>query len=166
MERTASYDDDVYAWSQEQAAVLRRLAGTRRDLPNELDLDNIAEEIEDVGKTELHRVESFLELMLQHLLKLASVPDAQPARHWVQEVGLHHRAVLDEFRRSMSQNIKLGRVWTAARVRADAALDQHGDALIAPLPEACPFSLDEMTAETFDLDAAVERLRAFGSPAT
>ena len=165
MELGASYDDDVYAWSLEQAAVLRRLAEMRRDLPNGLDLANIAEEIEDVGKTELHRVESFLELMLQHLLKLASVPEAQSARHWRQEIGVHHRAVLDEDRRSMSQRVKLDNVWLAAKARADAALDQHGDVPITPLPEACPFSLDDLSADRFDVDAALGRLRAVRPPA-
>ena len=38
MDRRSLYDDDIYAWAQEQAAALRRLAETRRDLPNELDL--------------------------------------------------------------------------------------------------------------------------------
>src|SRR3954451_2367294 len=39
MERRNLYDDDIYAWAREQAEVLRRLAETRRDLPNELDLE-------------------------------------------------------------------------------------------------------------------------------
>ena len=44
MDRRSLYDDDIYAWTQQQAEVLRRLAETRRDLPNELDLENVAEE--------------------------------------------------------------------------------------------------------------------------
>ena len=43
------YDNDVYAWAEQQAAVLRGLAA-RRDLPNELDLANVIEGIEDVGQ--------------------------------------------------------------------------------------------------------------------
>ena len=46
------YDNDVYAWAEQQAAVLRGLAA-RRDLPNELDLANVIEGIEDVGRGEL-----------------------------------------------------------------------------------------------------------------
>jgi hypothetical protein len=43
------YERDFYAWSQHQAEALRRLAHTRRDLPNELDLEHVAEEVEDMG---------------------------------------------------------------------------------------------------------------------
>ena len=46
MDRRSLYEDDIYAWAEQQAAALRRLAGTRRELPNELDLENLAEEIE------------------------------------------------------------------------------------------------------------------------
>src|SRR5215210_7847095 len=82
MDRRSLYDDDIYAWTQQQAEALRRLAGTRRDLPNELDLENVAEEIEDVGKSELHRVESFLRLIWIHLLTAASAPQARSQRKW------------------------------------------------------------------------------------
>ena len=60
------YDTDILAWSQRQAAVLRDLAA-RRDLPNELDLDHVAEEIEDVGRSELNAVQSFIRLCLVHI---------------------------------------------------------------------------------------------------
>jgi hypothetical protein len=159
MDRRTSYDDDIYAWSQEQAAALRRLAETRRDLPNELDLEHVAEEIEDVGKAELRTVESFLELMLRHLLKIASAPNARSVRHWRDEVELQRDALRADFRNSMRQLIELDRVWRAARARADASLDEHGDALLPDLPQACPFSLDELTATGFDVETAVARLQ-------
>ena len=47
------YDEDILVWSEQQAAALRSLA-SRRDLPNELDLANVIEEIEDVGRSEFH----------------------------------------------------------------------------------------------------------------
>ncbi|MDB5558306.1 MAG: hypothetical protein JWQ36_1240 [Enterovirga sp.] len=159
MDRRTSYDDDIYAWSQEQAAALRRLAETRRDLPNELDLEHVAEEIEDVGKAELRTVESFLELMLRHLLKIASAPNARPVRHWRDEVALQRRALAKDLKASMRQLIDLDELWDAARRRADASLDEHGDALLPDLPQACPFSLDELTATGFDVESAVARLQ-------
>ena len=62
------YERDVLAWSQHQADLLRRLG--RGERVNDVDWTNIAEEIEDVGLSELHSVESFLTLILVHLLKL------------------------------------------------------------------------------------------------
>src|SRR6266705_578176 len=52
----STYDADILAWSEQQAAVLRDLARSRHDLPNELDLENVAEEIECVGRSEFDAV--------------------------------------------------------------------------------------------------------------
>ena len=48
------YDEDILIWSEQQAAALRSLA-SRRDLPNELDLANVIEEIEDAGRSRRSR---------------------------------------------------------------------------------------------------------------
>ena len=73
------YDEDILIWSEQQAAALRSLA-VRRDLPNELDLANVIEEIEDVGRSEFHTVESLVEQYPDHIsLLLAADPDA-PAK--------------------------------------------------------------------------------------
>lgn len=164
MDRVSLYDDDIYAWSREQAEALRRLAATRPDLPNDLDVANIAEEIEDVGKSELHRVESFLELLLRHLLKVASVPDARPARHWMVEIEIQHGSAVKEYRRSMRQAIDLDDLWHRAALRAGASLEDHGDRLLEGLPASCPFSLDHLCDRRFDPREAVRRIRDLASP--
>ena len=46
MSQTALYDEDILLWSERQAEIVRRLGRTRRDLPNEFDIENVAEEIE------------------------------------------------------------------------------------------------------------------------
>lgn len=163
MDGVTAYDDDIYAWSQEQAAILRDLASRVPGLPNGLDLENVAEEIEDVGRSELRTVGSFLELLLLHLVKLAAAPNARPIRHWSAEVGLRQAALVEDYRKSMRSTVKIDRYWTAALKRADAALDEHGDELLPGLPETCPFSLDDLLAEPFDIEAAVARLRSAGA---
>lgn len=159
MDRGATYDDDIYAWSQKQAAALRSLAESRHDLPNELDLENVAEEIEDVGKSEVRTVESFIELMFRHLLKLASAPNSVVCRHWRNELELQQRAVRKDLRRSMYQLIEVDQLWDAALRRADADLDALGDVLVAGVPQASPFDLDELRAG-LDVEAALARIRA------
>ena len=67
------YDEDILVWSEQQAAALRSLA-SRRDLPNELDLANVIEEIEDVGRSEFHTVESLIENILTIWRLLAAIP--------------------------------------------------------------------------------------------
>jgi len=58
-----SYETDVVVWANEQAALLR---SGRFD---QLDLTHIAEEIEDVGKSEQRKLASRMAVLLMHLLK-------------------------------------------------------------------------------------------------
>ena len=68
------YDQDLHRWTIEQSAALRRRAG------NELDWDNLAEEIEALGRSDRREIESRLEILLTHLLKLAYQPhEASPS---------------------------------------------------------------------------------------
>ena len=50
-----SYESDLYEWTKEQADVLRRRAS------NALDWDNLAEEIESLGNSNIDQIESWLE---------------------------------------------------------------------------------------------------------
>src|SRR5271155_1621489 len=76
------YDDDFYAWTQQQAALLRRgPAGA-----NQLDVELIAEEIEDLGRSELHAAQSLVEHVIEHLLKLEYSGLDEPADHWRDEI--------------------------------------------------------------------------------
>ena len=57
------YDQDFYLWTQEQAALVR--AGK----VHELDLDNVAEELESLGKSQWHALENRLAALVRYLLK-------------------------------------------------------------------------------------------------
>ena len=162
MDRRALYDEDIYAWAQQQAEVLRRLAQTRRDLPNELDLENVAEEIEDVGKSELREVESFIRLILIHLLKAASASQARSYRKWEKEIRVFRADLAKNLTPAMRQNIDMDEIWGLAQIKADAELMDEGDALLADLASASPFSLDDLTDKQFEFEAAVARIRSPG----
>ncbi|HZB37238.1 MAG TPA: DUF29 domain-containing protein [Beijerinckiaceae bacterium] len=159
MDRRSLYDDDIYAWAQQQAEVLRRLAETGRDLPNELDLENVAEEIEDVGKSELREVESFIRLMFIHLIKAASAPEARSYRKWEKEIRVLRADLLKNLTRSMQAMIDVNYEWKLAAIRADADLSDHGDQLLPELPAESPFSLDDLIGESFDFEKAVAQIR-------
>ncbi len=66
---TPRYETDVLAWSSEQARLLR--AGQF----GLLDLEHIAEEIEDVGKSEQRELASRLAVLMAHLLQWHSQPE-------------------------------------------------------------------------------------------
>lgn len=64
-----TYDGDIIAWANEQARLLR--AG----LFSQLDIEHIAEEIEDVGKSEQRELENRMAVLLAHLLKWQHQPE-------------------------------------------------------------------------------------------
>ena len=61
------YDDDFYAWTQYQAEVLRSMPAP----DNRFDREHVAEEIEDLGKSERDAVRSQVRRIVEHFLKLA-----------------------------------------------------------------------------------------------
>ena len=157
MDKDATYTEDVFLWSQRQAALLRELARAGVALPNELDLPNISEEIEDLGRSELNRVLSHLEEMLIHAIKAASRPGAEPYRQWLDEIDTHHSAVLRHFTPGMRQQIHPDVVWRRAVKRAGRTLARF-DETMAPMPESLPLSLDDLVDEELAAEALVARL--------
>lgn len=83
-ERASLYDLDFYAWAQDQAA---RLRDWPRDLlPNGIDVANLVEEVEDLGKNEARGLESLLRHLFLHLLELEFHPHQRSRRGWAKEV--------------------------------------------------------------------------------
>lgn len=156
---TASdYDADVYAWSQTQAERLRMLARSGAGLPVALDLDHIAEEIADVGKSELRAALSFIRLILAHLAKALSDPAAKARAHWSTEATGWHADLLATHTPSMRRVIDLDEQWRLAKKQAAKALAEYGATLRPDLPEHCPLALEVLVAREFDFDEVVGRL--------
>lgn len=83
------YDEDVFAWSKEQAEALRSAArgGSNRGGSNQrLDWENLAEEIEGVGVSERRELRSQIERVILHLLKLQFSPATLPREGWIDSV--------------------------------------------------------------------------------
>src|SRR5271170_8271169 len=76
------YDDDFYAWTQHQAEVLRSMPVG----DNRFDREHVAEEIEDLGKSERNAVRSQIRRIIEHLLKLAYSPAQPPRFGWTETV--------------------------------------------------------------------------------
>src|SRR5690242_19384510 len=80
------YDTDIVAWSEEQAARLRRVAAAERLNEASPDWPNIIEEIESVGRNELRATQSLLVQALRHRLKIMAWPDSAEVPHWREEM--------------------------------------------------------------------------------
>ncbi len=76
------YDRDYLAWTEVQAGALR----ARKGGENALDYDNLAEEIEDLGKSEQRACDSQVGNIIEHLLKIEFVGPAQTIPHWSKEI--------------------------------------------------------------------------------
>lgn len=158
------YDEDVHAWAERQADVLRELARTRADLPNDLDLENVAEEIEDVGIAQRNAAESFIRQIFAHLIKLATMPGHEASRHWRGEVVSFHNELLQRLTPSMHGRIELQKLWGRAVKEVDAGYGSGDlqDTLPAPKLKGPPLTIEELAAEDLDLDAALAALRSPG----
>jgi hypothetical protein len=159
MDRPSLYDDDIVAWAEEQAAALRTL-GARGELSNAVDWELVAEEIESVGRAQIDGVDSALRLVLIHVLKYLSAPNAQSTASWRVEVLAFGRAARKKYKPSMRQRIDWEDLWTAAVGEADAQLELFGDHLVGGLPRAMPFTPEELVSANFTMDWALERLSA------
>lgn len=133
------YDEDFYAWTQEQAKLLRRLPPG----DNRLDTELIAEEIEDLGKSELHTCQSLCEHIIEHLLKLEYSGLAEPADHWRREVTEWRVQLARKLTRSIEVKLDFpGRYRTALRLLRQVEPDMPG--LMVRMPTECPYSLDQI----------------------
>lgn len=141
-----SYDDDFYAWTQYQAEVLRSMPAP----DNRFDRENVAEELEDLGKSERNAIRSEVRRILEHFLKLAHSPAVDPRYGWMGSVTAA-RAELDQrisatIRRDLEHEVP--RLYRLARKQAELSLREYGEiGAINSLPIQCPYSLDQILAE-------------------
>jgi len=149
------YDTDYYLWTQDQARRLRALTGH-----NNLDIEHLAEEVEDMGKAELRAAKSYLRKILVHLLKLATAPGATAAAHWRTEIVALHNDLLATVTPGMRQHLDLNKIWDRAKREAAVGLAEHGDALPDDVPDEAPVCLEALLSENLDIDAVLEMLRA------
>jgi hypothetical protein len=81
MSSTDLYDTDFYDWTLSQAEALRE-AGRRRGASNAVDWERVAEEIEDMGKSDLRECLSRTRTILEHLYKLTAGGRDEPKPGW------------------------------------------------------------------------------------
>jgi hypothetical protein len=145
------YDQDFFLWTEEQAAALRRAKSS--NLP--LDWENLAEEIESLGKSDRRELKSQIRRVLRHLLKLEVSPALEPRAGWrttVRDTRIEIEDVLRDspsLRRDVDALIKEG-ISSAAELAA-ADLSQFGepaDGVSARL-EKGGFTADQVLGDWF-----------------
>jgi Domain of unknown function DUF29 len=135
--RPSLYDQDFLAWTERQAALLR--AG-RLD---QLDLDNLAEELDTMGRSEWGELENRLEVLLMHMLKWDHQPTRR-SRSWKATMREQRNAIRRLMRRSPS--LKRDLETTIADVYRDAVgrADDETGLSAASFPQRLPYGVAEV----------------------
>ena len=137
------YDTDILLWSEQQAALLRRLANGEL-VNNQVDWENVVEEIESVGSGQLHAVQSLLRQALIHMLKAEAWSLARDAPSWRADAINFRQQAADRFAPSMAQRIDVAKLYRQARRALPETLDGVAP---QPVPEECQVTLDELLSE-------------------
>jgi len=141
---TITYESDVIAWANEQARLLR--AG-RFDA---LDIEHIADEIEDVGKSEQRELESRMAVLLSHLLKWQHQPERRGSS-WERTIKEQRKAIARRIAKTPSLKADLQDADWWEGVWGDALIKAAGETGIEfdRLPSACPWSEEQVFSAEF-----------------
>jgi hypothetical protein len=136
------YEKDFYAWTVEQAELLR--AGEF----SAIDIVNIAEEIESLGRRDRRELGSRLTVLVAHLLKWQKQPDMR-LKSWSATIREQRRQIKKLLGESPSLRPFVADALTEVYndAREDAA-DETGLAA-TEFPAECPFTLDEVLSRAF-----------------
>ena len=153
----ATYDGDFFIWTQQQAAALRL---TRDLIGGSVDVEHVAEELEDMGKRDLRDVSSFLARLIEHLLKLTALPSSHDQEHWLSEAAHFHDSAVAAFTPGMRQLLDVAKIWERGRKRAEISL--KATPIVVAWPDTCLFKRDDLLSVDFDFDfdAALAKLAA------
>jgi hypothetical protein len=136
------YEQDYARWLFENAALLRagRLEG--------LDAENIAEELEDMGRSEGRTVRSHFRVLITHLLKWEYQAD-QRSSGWRGSIYNARRTIERRLRESPSLRRRLQEF--IADVYPDAVFNAANETGLpeSTFPERCPYSIDELLSTDF-----------------
>jgi hypothetical protein len=137
---TISYETDVAAWANQQAWLIRN---KKFDL---LDIEHLAEEIEDVSKSEQRELASRMAVLIAHLLKWQFHADRRGAS-WERTIKEQRRAIGLHLKKvpSLKPNLKdedwLQIIWS------DALTIAIKETKIEDFPEVCPWTVEDILAQ-------------------
>jgi hypothetical protein len=136
------YQTDIIAWANEQAALLR--AGNL----SALDIEHIAEEIEDVGKSEQRELASRMSVLLSHLLKWQFQPGRR-GTSWQRTIKEQRRAIAAHIKETPSLKAALDNENWFEGVWADAIAKSIDETGLELFPEDCAWTVEQILSQDF-----------------
>lgn len=136
------YERDYYSWARDQAALLR----ARRFA--ELDLENLAEEVEDLAKREAKELESRYETLLAHLLKWEFQPTHR-SHFWAGTIRRERGKIAEHLDDNPGLKPRRAELFRKAfkSAREDAAIETNLP--VDRFPAACSYTLEQATDDAF-----------------
>lgn len=147
LEKPRAYEADYYGWTLDQAAAVR--AG-RFDL---IDRENLAEEIESLGKSEKREIESRLVQVLLHLVKWRFQPEKRKGG-WEASIRVQRGGLNKLLRENPSLKHYPGEELADGYIKAKIEAEKETGIAYEAFPDACPFTIDQVLDESFLPDAA------------
>jgi hypothetical protein len=136
MKNATHYDTDFYAWANEQAALLR--AGRL----SEADVENIAEELETMGRSERRELISRLTVLFVHLL-MWRYQTGLRSRSWRLTIEGQRLVVSDHLADNPSLKSQLDEIMVRAYQRARIDVEAETQLHRSLFPPTCPFTFDD-----------------------
>ncbi|MBE9143506.1 DUF29 domain-containing protein [Planktothrix mougeotii] len=129
------YDQDYYLWIEKTVEQLRQ------NQFQEIDIENLIEELETMGRSEKRAVQSNLTVLLMHLLKYKYQPNKR-SRSWRSTIVEHRRRLLILYKDSPSLRGYGQEIFVECYqdARQDAATETQ--LKISVFPDECPFNLE------------------------
>jgi hypothetical protein len=138
----AGYEEDFALWSAEQAALIRAGRFDR------VDLENIAEEVESLGRSQRGEIDSRLAVLLMHLLKWERQPEHR-SRSWEATIREQRRRINRIIRDSPSlRNYPAGVYQEEYPLAADKASIET-TVFRELFPDECPYTIEQILDEDF-----------------
>ena len=137
-----NYDTDFYGWTQEQAALLKagRLA--------ELDIDNLLEEVETMGRSEKRELDSRLTVLLLHMLKWQYQP-IRRGRSWQLTIEGQRINFSETLYENPSLKPQLDTILKKAYAKAIIKASQETALDKKTFPGHCPWTLTQILDDNF-----------------
>ena len=139
---STAYQKDVAAWASEQAALLR--AGQL----STIDTEHIAQEIEDVGKSEQRELASRMAVLLAHLLKWQCQPERR-SKSWTLTIAVQRKDVAYILAESPSLRIKFDDAAWSDVVWGRAVVIAANETGLDVFPDSCPWPMERVLSDTF-----------------
>ncbi|GJD95291.1 DUF29 domain-containing protein [Methylobacterium iners] len=140
------HDQDLYGWVEAQVALLH---SGRTDA---LDLDNIAEELSDVGAAQYSRLEGALRVLLMHMLKWDQQPEMRTPS-WIYSIMEQRRRYDRILKRSPSLNASVDEIRDDIYPISRNWASEECHLPVGEFPDRCPYTWDDILHRPFDLDS-------------